>query len=566
MVDLSVVIPARNEMFLKHTIDDLIKHIKGNTEIIAILDGYWPEPGIPDHPMVTLIHHVSSIGQRAATNEGVKISNAKYIMKVDAHCAFDDGFDIKMISDMQDDWTMVPLMKNLHVFDWVCPDGHRRYQGPSGVCTECEKPTVMEIIWHAKNNPLSTSYCFDPEPHFQYFNDYKDRPGGRDDITETMSLQGSCFMMTRDKYNELNVCDETLGSWGSQGIEVAVKTWLSGGKVMCNHKTWYGHCFRTQGGDFGFPYPMSGKQVQRAKKSVRDLFFNNKWPQQKYPLSWLVEKFWPVPGWKDEDLSNLKKADSLVVPPLNVNSSMRKGLVYYTDNRLDPRIMETCQKQLVKAKGDLPLVTVSLQPMDFGDNIVIDRPRGIMTMFQQILAGLERIDCDIVYLVEHDLLYHPSHFDFTPPTNNTFYYNENTWKVNSSNGQCLFHYTKQTSGLCAYRDLLIGHYRRRIAKLESNARELTAQGLPVKNDGFSRHMGFEPGCHQFPRGVDHYKAERWMSPCPNVDIRHGNNLTRSRWTQEEFRNPNSCLGWTLADDVPCWGTIKGRFDEWLASL
>jgi hypothetical protein len=121
-----------------------------------------------------------------------------------------------------------------------------------------------------------------------------------------MSLQGSFFMMARQRYLDLNVCDESWGSWGSQGIEVACKSWLSGGKVMINHKTWYGHCFRMQGGDFGFPYHLSGRQVENAKKMARETFFNNAWPQQVRPLSWLVEKFWPVKGWTEEDLARIK--------------------------------------------------------------------------------------------------------------------------------------------------------------------------------------------------------------------------------------------------------------------
>ncbi len=51
------------------------------------------------------------------------------------------------------------------------------------------------------------------------------------DLVETMSLQGSCFMMTRKKYWELDICSEDFNSWGQQGVEVACKTWLSGGKV-----------------------------------------------------------------------------------------------------------------------------------------------------------------------------------------------------------------------------------------------------------------------------------------------------------------------------------------------
>src|SRR3990167_6285363 len=283
--DLSILIPSRNEMFVKNTIEDILSKIEGNTEIITVLDGAWADPPIKDDPRITIIHHSQSIGQRAATNEAAKLSYAKYIMKCDAHCSFDKGFDIKMMREMHDDWTMAPLMKNLHAFDWVCPDGHRRYQGPSGPCLECGKETIRDILWQAKPSPNSVSYCFDSTPHFQYFSEFSKRPEGMGDITETMSLQGSCWILTRDKYWELDVCDENFGGWGSQGIEVAAKTWLSGGKVLVNKKTWYAHMFRTQGGDFSFPYPISASDQEKAKSFARNLFFNNKWDKQIYPLS-----------------------------------------------------------------------------------------------------------------------------------------------------------------------------------------------------------------------------------------------------------------------------------------
>jgi glycosyltransferase involved in cell wall biosynthesis len=313
MPDLTVIIPARNEIFLKHTIDDIVSNMQGDTEVIAVLDGYWPDPAIPDHPKVTLIHHSESIGQRAACNEAVRLCQSKYVMKVDAHCAFDQGFDIKMLADMQEDWVMAPLMKNLHAFDWVCENGHRRYQSPSGPCTECGQPTVMDVVWEPKRSPNSTSYCFDPTPHFQYFNEYSKRPEAQKDIVESMSLQGSCFMLSRRMYRKLNICDEEFGSWGSQGIEVAAKAWLSGHKVMVTKKTFYAHLFRTQGSDFGFPYELSGQQVENAKVRARELFFNGKWDKAIHPLSWLVEKFWPVRGWADQDLENLKSAETTAV-------------------------------------------------------------------------------------------------------------------------------------------------------------------------------------------------------------------------------------------------------------
>ncbi len=312
--DLSILIPSRNEMFLSRTVEDLLEHIEGDTEIIVGLDGAWSDPPMPQHDRVTVVYYPESIGQRAMTNQLCKLSKAKYVLKVDAHCSFDQGFDVKMLqayTEVDDNVTMIPTMRNLWAFDWKCFQcGWKKYQGPTPeVCPDCgeTKKIRRKILWIGKERPQSNSFCFDSEPHFQYFNEYKKYQKG--DIVETMSLQGSCFMLTREKYWELKICDEDFGSWGSQGIEVAVKTWLSGGRCLVNKRTWYAHLFRTQGGDFSFPYKQSGNQVQRAKRRSKDIFFNNKWDQQVRPLSWLVEKFWPVKGWTDEDLQDLKKND-----------------------------------------------------------------------------------------------------------------------------------------------------------------------------------------------------------------------------------------------------------------
>ena len=166
------------------------------------------------------------------------------------------------------------------------------------------------MMWQGKPNPQSWAYCFDAEPHFQYFEEYKKRPSTkamRDELgyTESMSLQGSCFMCSREDYWRLNLSDETLGNWGNQGIEVAAKTWLSGGRVLINHATWYAHMFRTQGGDFSFPYALNG--VQTTKRNVKKLIWENGFNEQRYPVSWLIEKFWPVPGWTQEQLQVLKQ-------------------------------------------------------------------------------------------------------------------------------------------------------------------------------------------------------------------------------------------------------------------
>ena len=50
-------------------------------------------------------------------------------------------------------------------------------------------------------------------------------------------------------------------------------------------------------------------QVIDARKKAKELFFKGKFEGQIRPLSWLVEKFMPLPGWSNEDLIKLKESE-----------------------------------------------------------------------------------------------------------------------------------------------------------------------------------------------------------------------------------------------------------------
>ena len=187
-----------------------------------------------------------------------------------------------------------------------------------------------------------------------------------------------------------------------------------------------------------------------------------------------------------------------------------KGLAYYTDNRCEEKIASSVRTRLREV--GYPIVSVSHKPLPgFGKNIVVDMVPGILTMFRQILIGLEASESDIVFLTEHDVLYDPSHFEFTPFWKHTFYYNINTQVVNAKTKECIPHNQKQTAGLCAYRKLLIEHYRKRVAIFEKDP---------------NTYIEFEPG---MAKSVDNHKTKTWMSAKPNIDIRHGNNLTAGRF-------------------------------------
>jgi hypothetical protein len=232
------------------------------------------------------------------------------------------------------------------------------------------------------------------------------------------------------------------------------------------------------------------------------------------------------------DVSNSKVSHMGIISTQNKS---RKGIIYYTDNRLNIKLAKQVRDQIKKA--NLPIVSASLKPLDFGKNIHIQEKRGYLTMFKQILAALEASDSEIIYFCEHDVLYHPSHFEFTPPKKDVYYYNVNVWKTDGKKAikvdDC-----KQTSGLVAYRDLLIRHYRERIKRVEES--------------GFTRKMGFEPGTHNRAERVDDLKAESYTSEQPNLDIRHDNNLTQTRWSPDEFRDQRYTKGWTEGPIPEVW--------------
>lgn len=314
-MDLSVIIPGRCEMFFSKTVEDVLSKARGDTEVIAVIDGPWPEPPIYDHPRLKIIRHTTPVGQRAATNDGVKLSRAKYIAKLDAHCSVSEGFDVAILEDMTRYRCIIPSQYNLHAFDWVCTScGERTYQGVQPLkCAKCScVDHKMDVVWKPRLDRLTLSWRFDKNLQFQYWRAHARRPECQGDLIETMSFIGACMFMDRERYWELGGLDEAHGSWGQFGSEISAKVWLSGGQLVTTRKAWFAHMFRT--GNFAapgrstWPYPITQGDIDRARSYSSDLWMNNKWPGQKRPLWWLVEKFWPVDGWTEEDVKRLKEA------------------------------------------------------------------------------------------------------------------------------------------------------------------------------------------------------------------------------------------------------------------
>ncbi len=421
MIELSILIPSRNEEWLNRTIQDLLENSTEATEVIAVLDGDVPDV-LPDmHPRLTVIRLHKSVGQRAATNMAAKLSKAKWVAKTDAHCAFSKDFDAVLLADAEDRQTVVPAMRNLHVFDWVCEKGHRRYQGPSGPCLVCGEPTTKDVLWLAKESPRSRSYCFDSEPHFKYYGEHMKRLGKNPpDITESMSLQGSFFMITRKRYWDLAISDEKkFSSWGQQGIEVALKTWLTGGQVVCNNKAWYAHLFRTQGGDFTFPYENKHSETLENREKSRKLFYHNEWRKLVYPLSWLLERFWPI-GTKWSNMDYIAQKEREI-------RTERSG-IYSVENRKTGRYYIFPARNIAKdaAVVERMLKADELQYQDLQEEWNKYSPNDFWWHVEMFCRepSLEKMYNKYIALADKGEVKHPVILPEIPPTKGILYYTD----------------------------------------------------------------------------------------------------------------------------------------------
>lgn len=216
---LSIVIPSYKDPLLHKTIDSLLENAQGEIEIIAVLDGYWPETSLKDDKRVRIIHLGKNRGMRRAINAGVAISNGEFIMRTDEHCAFGKGFDRILTQTFEDNWIVTPRRYFLDPIEWKVMD----------------IPSVdfMKLkIVNAGNGIRKFSGI--------------DAPGNNEPIQETMAMQGSCWVMKRSWWDKVigELQNEGYGPHYQDSHEMVFKTWQAGGKLMVNKNTWHAHKHR----------------------------------------------------------------------------------------------------------------------------------------------------------------------------------------------------------------------------------------------------------------------------------------------------------------------------------
>lgn len=295
---VSIIIPARNEPFLVPTVQDVLKKARGRIEVIVVLEGYWPHdlanqpfgdskyvtPAehqfIPDDPRVVTLHHGSAHGMRPSINQAVAIAQGDYLLKLDGHCMVTEGFDEVLKAECEPDWLVIPRRISLDPVKW------------------CElKNGKQPVDYHYLSWPFEAG-----RPGAGLHGTvWRERAKERASIMldEEMSSQGSCWFCDRRHWNTIGPMDaERYGNFVQEMQEIGLKTWLSGGKMMVNKRTTYAHLHK--GKDFGRGYFLSKQEQSQGSQAAVDYWMHNQWPERKHDLAYLIDRFWPVPGWPED--------------------------------------------------------------------------------------------------------------------------------------------------------------------------------------------------------------------------------------------------------------------------
>jgi GT2 family glycosyltransferase len=213
---------------------------------------------------VRVIRNERRLGLRGNVNKGMALASGKWLVKLDDHCKLSEGWDEVLLESAEKDWVVVPRRYQLDPVKWR-------------IFEEDDAPIDYERLDISRPDKIGGVT-------------WRTRRKERDWIRldATMVIQGSFYMMHRSHWERIGPLDEeNYGPFTQEGIEIALKTWLSGGKVMVNKNAWYAHKHRS----FGRVVAPRGEDVRRGNVYSRDFWLNDRWEERVHDLSWLMAKF-----------------------------------------------------------------------------------------------------------------------------------------------------------------------------------------------------------------------------------------------------------------------------------
>ncbi len=283
-MDLSVIIPNRNAggvNFCNKTIQDVLDNAGVDVEVVVNVDECWPEPLLNDK-RITYIHPSRPVGLRQGVNNCVALARGKYVLKTDDHCAFGKDFGKILIENhLEDNWVQIPRRYSLDAENWKINEA-RPYRD------------YMYLCFPAKGK------AHDGGMHgVEWWSRQEERKDPQYDIDDTPSLQGSCYFMTKNHFDNFlhGLSEDGYGQFAQESQEIGLKTWLGGGALKVNKKTWYAHLHK--GHQYGRMYHLDDTAHIKGSNWSAPHWMNGEEPNMVHDIKWFVEEKFPgMPTWE----------------------------------------------------------------------------------------------------------------------------------------------------------------------------------------------------------------------------------------------------------------------------
>jgi len=247
---LSVIIPCYKDKYLVNTIGSILENAVEPIEIVAVFDGFWPEFELVEDERVRYVHLGQNGGMKNAINCGMRVARGDFVMRLDEHCLFPNGFDKVLTSECQPNWILTARRFFLDPVKWEVMD-----LPP----VDCERLTIQkdengnELKW-AGQRWRSRAKELEKEP-----------------IIESQAMQGSMWITPKKWWDSVIRELDGPGPHYGDSHEVVFKTWKAGGKLMVTKNTWFAHKHRS------FPRTHSGGSPENPHKKEYWLEALNQW-------------------------------------------------------------------------------------------------------------------------------------------------------------------------------------------------------------------------------------------------------------------------------------------------
>lgn len=162
-------------------------------------------------------------------------------------------------------------------------------------------------------------------------------------------------------------------------------------------------------------------------------------------------------------------------------------IFYCSSNREKPEFEQRIRDNILKNCGDLPIISVTQKPIDFGKNICVGDDVGVsgFNFFRQSLIALQNIKTPFALSCEADTLYPPDYFQFVPERLDKCYRNKNLYVM----GQHRTYFYKKEEGATHAQIVGTEFYKKKLEELfvgepmwDGNQKNFPKEKLHAKRD------------------------------------------------------------------------------------